>query len=696
MKKTFTFLMLSLVSISMVKGQHNPPDMLNCPADDEMKEFYKNNPEAEKERQQFEIEYQKVLKMSPEELKAMLPNRKSPGAAAYTIPVVFHIYGTTQNGKPVTDLIVEGALQDVNNDFNGITADYNQVTALFSGIKSTLDIDFCLAKKDPDGNPTTGIIYHPVASGYGNGGSNLGGDGWDNYKYMNVYIMADLYGDGGCCNSGVAWYPSTSMSNSNTARVVYNGAYLGNNTSTNFRSVLTHEFGHWLNLAHTFNNGCNSPGDNVADTPYDNTNGGCGPQTSCTEVENSENFMDYTDCYRMFTQGQVARMITALNHNARNTLWTQSNLLATGCQTVVPTVVPTADFSEPCVIYTGEPVTYMEQSTEYPVSWAWTFTGASNASSIDQNPTVTYSTAGQYTVTLVATNVVGASAPKTITVDIYDKPSGCVWSEDFESLSTGSLSGGWSESTSVPFTVEAGVTFSFDPLGNGNIVNFNSTGYNSTNALSAGENWVGSGPESQRVISPAIDLTGVSGAVLSFADLRRWDDAWPSDKPIHQITVAASNSASGPWTELGKADYPKTSYEAYVESQSYDLCDFDGQSNVYLSFEDNTHHFYWRIDDICISGVFGNGVTEEEIIDRAMVYPNPASGVYNLRLDLSSAGNYNVKIVNMIGAKVMETSVIGNKGTNTYAIDITDQAKGVYFLKVVGHNTEKVIKLIKE
>ena len=45
---------------------------------------------------------------------------------------------------------------------------------------------------------------------------------WDNHKYMNVYIMNDLYGDGVTNNSGVSWYPDIEMTDENLARVVYN------------------------------------------------------------------------------------------------------------------------------------------------------------------------------------------------------------------------------------------------------------------------------------------------------------------------------------------------------------------------------------------------------------------------------------------------------------------------------------------
>ncbi|WP_264480678.1 M43 family zinc metalloprotease, partial [Psychrobacter sp. I-STPA6b] len=98
-------------------------------------------------------------------------------------------------------------------------------------------------------------VFYDEKNGYGNGGgydNQIAADAWDNYKYMNVYIQAELYADGDSGQSGVAWYPNSSMSDANTARVVYNGAYLHGNTGKEFASVFTHEFGHFFNLIHTF------------------------------------------------------------------------------------------------------------------------------------------------------------------------------------------------------------------------------------------------------------------------------------------------------------------------------------------------------------------------------------------------------------------------------------------------------------
>jgi hypothetical protein len=76
----------------------------------------------------------------------------------------------------------------------------------------------------------------------------------------------------------------------------------------------THEVGHWLSLYHTFENGCEAPGDEIADTPYEaSPQFYCEVRDSCPDKTGTDpihNFMDYTpdNCMNQFTQDQGARM----------------------------------------------------------------------------------------------------------------------------------------------------------------------------------------------------------------------------------------------------------------------------------------------------------------------------------------------------------------------------------------------------
>ncbi|WDE13749.1 M43 family zinc metalloprotease [Thalassomonas haliotis] len=279
----------------------------------------------------------------------------------YYIPVVVHVYGQRYNcddaeGYCLTDEKIINALNQTNADFQGLNTQDGPVHEHFQSIRDNLNIAFVLAAKTPNGEPSNGIVrYEHEQTGYG--GTRVNGqvadDAWDNYKYLNLYIMQDLYGNGTLNNSGVAWYPDVAMSDAGIARVVYNGDYLGINTNENFRSVLTHEFGHWLNLIHTFSGNacsidgeafCRLSGDRNCDTPQMENSYLRNNEANCIgQATNTENFMHYSDNYAMFTAGQVSRMKAALHGNARSTIWSNRNLIATGLEQYTSSEQPVWD-----------------------------------------------------------------------------------------------------------------------------------------------------------------------------------------------------------------------------------------------------------------------------------------------------------------------------------------------------------------
>jgi len=268
-----------------------------------------------------------------------------------TIPVVFHVNDPTNPQKVTLDQ-VQSALDIVNEDFRAMNATINNIRPEFQSVIADMEVEFCLASIDPNGNPTNGITYH-----YNNfNGVEPNGTGsavkseayWPADQYLNIWIVNYVFDDGSLYGSGWAYLPDTWVADNNVDGIVYNHRYLGYTGSSevsgpgswqaHMAHVLTHECGHYLNLHHTFYNYCDEPGDYVDDTPYvfyhgSNNCDQIGTLCSSTTVIMDQNYMDYTPCPSMYSLGQKARVQAALNSSVagRNNLWSESNLIATGC-----------------------------------------------------------------------------------------------------------------------------------------------------------------------------------------------------------------------------------------------------------------------------------------------------------------------------------------------------------------------------
>jgi PKD repeat protein len=73
------------------------------------------------------------------------------------------------------------------------------------------------------------------------------------------------------------------------------------------------------------------------------------------------------------------------------------------------TAPPIANFiGTPTSQSAGKNISFNDQSSNFPTSWYWTFTGGTPTSSSEQNPSITYTTPGTYTVELTASNDIGS------------------------------------------------------------------------------------------------------------------------------------------------------------------------------------------------------------------------------------------------------------------------------------------------
>jgi len=374
-----------------------------------------------------------------------LPASGSRGTL-YTVPIVFHVILQSQSQINAVIAQIPQQVATLNRDFRKQNSDTSVIRSIFKPLASDIEIEFCLAVRDPNGNAangyTTTVTTHapwdPDTEGddmksAANGGHNA----WNTTKYVNVWVV-DIAGSQFGGTAGYAYIGSAGVHGSSVDGIVldYSLGFGSNNRS------LSHEMGHYFGLYHTWGNvgGC-SDDDGISDTPesstanYDCNFGVNSCNTGAGDLPDQvENHMDYSTCPVMFTTQQKAVMRNILT-GVRASLIT-NNL---GCQGV--NVPPVANFSAAeTTVCPGSSVAFTDNSTNLPTSWSWTFPGGTPSASSQQNPTVTYSTPGVYNVSLTVSNAFGSdSETKTGYITVGSGGTATLFSEDFE----GSFPGLW-------------------------------------------------------------------------------------------------------------------------------------------------------------------------------------------------------------------------------------------------------------
>lgn len=236
------------------------------------------------------------------------------------IPVVVHVvyYDSREN---ISDAQIQSQIDVLNEDFRALNSDLGNVPSEFTGVIGDVEIEFCLADTDPNGNPTSGITRK--RSNRRSWGTNdfvkrsfRGGvDPWDASQYLNIWV----------CNigNGILGYAQFPGGPAATDGVVIDYRYMGRGGSAlrpyDQGRTGTHEVGHWLNLRHIWGD-ASCGNDFVNDTPtHDRANYGCPSYPhyslcSGSPLEMTMNYMDYTEdrCMYMFSDGQAARMQAVL------------------------------------------------------------------------------------------------------------------------------------------------------------------------------------------------------------------------------------------------------------------------------------------------------------------------------------------------------------------------------------------------
>ena len=82
-------------------------------------------------------------------------------ASTYQVPVVVHVIHNGEavgSGKNIPDAQILSQLAVLNKDYNRLNIDADETPAEFLPVAGAFDIEFVLAKQDPEGLPTNGIV----------------------------------------------------------------------------------------------------------------------------------------------------------------------------------------------------------------------------------------------------------------------------------------------------------------------------------------------------------------------------------------------------------------------------------------------------------------------------------------------------------------------------------------------------------
>lgn len=88
-------------------------------------------------------------------------------------------------------------------------------------------------------------------------------------------------------------------------------------------------------------------------------------------------------------------------------------------------------------------------------------------------------------------------------------------------------------------------------------------------------------------------------------------------------------------------------------------------------------------------------VSLSNIVGRVSVYPNPTHSAVTTEVVSGTGGNASWQIVDNSGRVVLNSSVALLKGRNTFVIDLGKLSAGVYYLKIIGGDVDKRIKIQK-
>jgi hypothetical protein len=633
------------------------------------------------------------------------------GNQVYTIPIVFHVVHEYGN-ENISDEQIYRQMEILNEDFRKLNSDTSAIVPEFVNIADDARIEFVLASVDPFGNCSNGIVRH-----YSNE-TNIGDDNskltqWPRGRYLNVWTVKSM--EGGV--AGYSFYPS-SVEGNNRFRdgVIIRHNYIGDTGSGNVNNsrALTHEIGHYLGLAHPWGP-TNDPGltgncavdDGIADTP--NTIGwtSCNlAGTTCdTILDNVQNFMDYSYCSNMYTEGQVTyiRNILTQNMSQRSNLWSAANL-----DISIPnngTCDPIADFhANKLYVCEGEQVAFKNFSWRLSgnnTNYTWAFQDGTTSNLNAEDPTVIFNSTGWKDVTLTLEE---NGLTDTILKEnfIYIAPDWPIFSGTHQ-YNFENNPNYWIIQNPQKHEAEWEVQNDVGKNGGGGIFLDMTTPYQDP-VLFSSEFFFNDrrGGTRHAFVTPTMDFSYMTNISISF-DWACATDGTQASEITEQLIVYTSTDCGNSWQQRksiagielvnngsGWASFrPNAGTSTLWDTETLQLPNLGNHAMIKFEYigSDNSNNI--AIDNINIGGTLSAESFQKE--DNLSIYPNPTSQAdgWEIKYDPAQWGGAKLQLTDMSGRVISASELPINQ--STWNIKPSGKAtQGVYILKVV--HGEKVVQ----